>query len=229
MVWDPFLMFTVFIPNFPLLFFLCLPTLFHLEKLKNLGWKTSLGLSCTVPSVREGNASTALQGAQTELISGLPALQEGATLLHCSLAGEGTLCLLLTAAQHSPSLPARVQQHWDLGLEGGKRRPEKESWQCSSPVSPGCSSAVHCLELGQRFMDEVGLRNLSTSPMILYLWQMSFGNTAAPSLSVFLSAGACLCGKAKLNRNLHLALWLSKLQGETWGKWLFFRVCSIFR
>lgn len=45
MVWDPFLMFTVFIPNFPLLFFLCLPTLFHLEKLKNLGWKTSLGLS----------------------------------------------------------------------------------------------------------------------------------------------------------------------------------------
>lgn len=162
-----------------------------LGEAQEFGLENLAGFECTVPSVREGNAPAALQGAQTELISGLPALQEGAALLHCSLAGEGTLCLLLTAAQHSPSLPAREQQRWDLGWEGGKRRPEKESWQCSSPVSPGCSSAVHCLELGQRFMDEVGLRNPNTSPMILYLWQMSFGNTAAPSLSVCLSAGAC--------------------------------------
>lgn len=67
-------------------------------------------------------------------------------------------------------------------------------------------------------MDGVGLKNTSTSSMMLYLWQMSFGNIAAPSLSVFLSAGACLCGKAKFNKNLHLVLWLSKLQWETWGK-----------
>lgn len=63
--------------------------------------------------------------------------------------------------------------------------------------------------------------------MMLYLWQLSSGNIAAPGLSIFLSAGACLCRKAKFNKNLHLALWLLKLQWETQGKYLFFKACSL--
>lgn len=65
--------------------------------------------------------------------------------------------------------------------------------------------------------------------MMLYLWQVSSGNIAAPGLSIFLSAGACLCRKAKFNKNLHLALWLLKLQWETQGRYLFFKACSLLR
>lgn len=55
--------------------------------------------------------------------------------------------------------------------------------------------------------------------MILYLQHVSFGNITAPSLSIFLSTGARLCRKAKLNKNLHLAL---KLQWERWGEKVYF-------
>ena len=53
---------------------------------------------------------------------------------------------------------------------------------------------------GNRFIDEVGLKDLSKLYTILYLWHVSFGNITAPSLSIFLSAGAHLCRKAKFNK-----------------------------